>query len=360
MLAITAIGPARKAPDVGEPSSSGGGRPKTPPSVAFVTVSYGPDRDRCRLLCRSLDALGPPTSGHLIIVDRADLAQFSELESGNRRIVATEDVLPNRVWRLEARRVGLRSNVFLHLGKPIRGWLVQQLVKLAACRDVAADIVVHADSDVALVRPFDAESVVDAKGRVRLYRAPGLIDERLPEHVRWHRTAEELLGLRPSPIPLPDYITSLVPWRRENAVALLDFLDGRFRRSWMHAVSSAWDFSEYVLYGRFVSDVLGAEASQFASASSLCRDYWGPEPLNEAQIEDLLDGMSADQVGLSITAKAGMKPETYSSQLERHWRWLRKRRNVAVWDPSRFNSGDRTGHALDQFTEQTLQTALRN
>ena len=117
--------------------------------------------------------------------------------------------------------------------------------------------------------------LVDAKGRVRLYRAPGLIDERLPEHVRWHRTAEELLGLRPSPIPLPDYITSLVPWRRENAVALLDFLDGRFRRSWMHAISSAWDFSEYVLYGRFVSDVLGAEASQFASASSLCRDYWG-------------------------------------------------------------------------------------
>ena len=110
------------------------------PSVAFVTVSYGPDRDRCGLLCRSMDALAPATSDHVIIVDRADLPQFRELESGHRRIVATEDVLPNRVWRLEARRVGLRSNVFLHLGKPIRGWLVQQLVKLAACREVAADI----------------------------------------------------------------------------------------------------------------------------------------------------------------------------------------------------------------------------
>ena len=156
--------PRPEGPDVGEPSPSGGGRRAAPPSVAFVTVSYGPDRDRCRLLCRSLDALGPPKSGHLIIVDRADLAQFSELETGSRRIIATEDVLPSRVWRLEARRVGLRSNVFLHLGKPVRGWLVQQLVKLAACRDVAADIIVHADSDVALVRPFDTDSLVDAEG----------------------------------------------------------------------------------------------------------------------------------------------------------------------------------------------------
>ena len=94
--------------------------------------------------------------------------------------------------------------------------------------------------------------------------------------MRWHRTAEKLLGLRASPIPLPDYITSLVPWRRENAVALLDFLDGRFRRWWMHTISSAWDFSEYILDGRFVSDVLGDAACQFASESSLCRDYWGP------------------------------------------------------------------------------------
>ena len=255
----------------------------------------------------------------MIIVDRADLPLFRELESGSRRIVATEDVLPKRVWRLEARRVGLRSNVFLHLGKPIRGWLVQQLVKLAACREVAADVIVHADSDVALVRRFAVETLVDDEGRVRLYRAPGVIDEGLPGHVRWHRSAEQLLGLDPSPIPLPDYITSLVPWRRENALAMLDFLDRRFRRSWMRTISSAWDFSEYILYGRFVSEVLGEAGAQFATASSLCCDYWGPEPLSEAQIEGLLDGMSEDQVGLSITAKAGMKPESYASQFEQRW-----------------------------------------
>ena len=304
---------------MGDAPTTGAAEGRAAPSVAFVTVSYGPDRDRCRLLCRSMDALAPAISDHVIIVDRADLPQFRELESGRRRIVATEEVLPNRVWRLEMRRVGLHSNLFLHFGKPVRGWLVQQLVKLAACREVTADVIVHADSDVALVRPFDAKSLVDAEGRVRLYRAPGCVDESLPAHVGWHRIAEQLLVLDPSPIPLPDYITSLVVWRRENAAALLDFLDRRFRRSWMRAISSAWDFSEYILYGRFVSDVLGETGAQFATESSLCRDYWGREPLSEAQIEDLLDGMSEDQVGLSITAKAGMKPESYASQLERHW-----------------------------------------
>jgi hypothetical protein len=255
----------------------------------------------------------------VIIVDRADLPMFRELESGRRRVVTTEDVLPRRVWRLETRRLGLRSNVFLHLGKPVRGWLVQQLAKLAACRELSADVIVHADSDVALVREFQAESLVDDEHRVRLYRAPGAIGGDMPEHVTWHRTAERLLGLDPSPIPLPDYITSLVPWRRDNVLALLDYLDGRSGRSWMRTISSAWHISEYVLYGRFVSDVLGEAGAQFATASSLCHDYWLHEPLSEDQIEDLLHGMSEHEVGLSITAKAGMKPESYASQLQRRW-----------------------------------------
>jgi len=294
----------------------GGNRPA--PTVAFVTVSYGPDRDRCGLLCRSTDALAPPSLEHVIIVDRSDLPKFRELESGRRRIVATEDVLPKRVWRLEARRVGLRSNVFVHAGKPVRGWLVQQLVKLAICREIEADVIVHADSDVALVRRFDASSVVDAARRVRLYRAPGVVDASLSGHVRWHRTAEHLLGLDPSPIPLPDYITSLVPWRREIAVALLDFVERRNRRSWMRTIANAWDFSEYILYGRFASDVLDA-AGLYVTASSLCHDYWGPDPLGAAQIEDLLDNMSEDQVGVSITAKARMEPAYYAGQIERRW-----------------------------------------
>jgi hypothetical protein len=274
-----------------------------------------------------VDAVAPPNSEHVIIVNRADLPIFRELESGRRRIVATEDVLPRRFWRLAARRVGLRSNVFLHLGKPIRGWLLQQMVKLAAGREVAADVIVHADSDVALVRQFEAETLVDPNGRVRLFRVPGSIHDGMPDHVRWHRTAEKLLGLDPCPTPLADYIGGLVVWRRENADALLDFLDRRFRRSWMRTIAGAWDVSEYILYGRFVWDVLGESSLQFATESPLCRDYFGGDQLSEAQVEDLIAGMSADQVGLSLTSKAGMNPGSYAAVLERHWAMARVRRS---------------------------------
>ena len=95
----------------------------------------------------------------------------------------TEDVLPKRVLRIGTRRLGLRSNVFLQLGRPIRGWLVQQLAKLAISREITADVIVHADSDVALVRPFDPSMLVDHEGRIRLFCAPDAIGDALPGRV---------------------------------------------------------------------------------------------------------------------------------------------------------------------------------
>jgi hypothetical protein len=84
---------------------------------------------------------------------------------------------------------------------------------------------VHADSDVVLLRPFSAVSVVDRGGRVRLYARPDYIDEALSDHVRWHRSGEKLLGIGPAGLPLPDFISSLVPWKRQNAVALLEHIE---------------------------------------------------------------------------------------------------------------------------------------
>ena len=289
------------------------------PSVAFVTVSYGPDRDRCALLCRSIDRLATNTLGHWIIVDRADLPLFRSFESPFRRLLVTEEVVPTRLWRLGTRRIGLRSNVFLHpWGKPIRGWLLQQLAKLAVTRELEADVVVHTDSDVALVRQFESASLVDAAGRVRLFRAPEGIHAGLPGHVEWHRSAERLLGLPTAPLPLADYITSLVPWKRDNAAALLEYLEDR-RGRWVRAVANAWNVSEYVLYGRFVDDVLGDDAGQFATSTSLCLDYWNVDPLSATEVDELIDAMGPDQVGVSITAKSGVPPSEYEAVLERRW-----------------------------------------
>ena len=92
-----------------------------------------------------------------------------------------------------------------------------------------------------------------------------------------------------------------------NAVALLDFLQDR-HGPWVRALANAWNVSEYILYGRFVSDVLGDEGGQFASSTSLCLDYWTTEPLSAREVEEFIDAMEPGQVGVSLTAKAGMSP----------------------------------------------------
>jgi hypothetical protein len=289
------------------------------PSLAFVTVSYGPDRDRCALLTRSLEEFAPSVE-HLIVVDRADLGLFQSLAGSRTTVVATEDVLPLWLRRLDIRRIGLRSNLWLQSrGKPVRGWLVQQLVKLALAEELSADLLVHADSDVVLVRPFRNSSVIDDAGRVRLVAHPDAIDESMPNHVAWHRSSEKLLGIGRGGLPLPDYITSLVPWRRQNAVALLEHIERHTGRHWLRALAAAWDVSEYTLYGRFVRDVMGEDAGQYVTSSSLCHDYWTHAPLSEHELEAFLDGIGPEAVAVSITAKAGMRPEDYVGVLERRW-----------------------------------------
>ena len=288
-------------------------------SVAFVTASYRLDRARCELLCRSLETCAPSVD-HWIVVDRGDLPLFRSLRNHRTHVVAKEEVLPRWVHRLDTLRIGLRSNVWLQGGGlPIRGWLLQQLVKLAIAEKLTEDVVVHIDSDVVLLRPFSLSSLVDQAGRVRLFAAPDAIDESLPHLVRWHRSSEKLLGIGPAGLPAPNFISTLVPWKRANALALLDHVEKNSGRHWLRALADAWHVSEYTLYGRFAQDVLGASAGQFVSSSSLCHDYYRRVPLSVPEVETLLDCVGPEQIAVSLTSKAGMRPDDYVEVLERRW-----------------------------------------
>jgi hypothetical protein len=289
------------------------------PSVAFVTPSYRPDRDRSALLSRSLEACAPSFE-HWIIVDRGDLPLFRPLQNNRTNVVAKEEVLPLWVRRLDTLRIGLRSNAWIHArGMPIRGWLLQQFVKLAVAEKLSADVLVHVDSDVVLLRPFSPSSVVDGDGRIRLYARPDYIDEALPEHVRWHRSAEKLLGIEPAGLPLPDFISSLVTWKRETAVALLERIERTTGRHWLRALASAWDVSEYTLYGRFAQGVAEMNEDHFVSSSSLCYDYYKRVPLTVPELTTMLDRVGQEEIAVSLTSKAGMNPEDYVDVLERRW-----------------------------------------
>jgi hypothetical protein len=291
-------------------------------SVAFVTKSYAPDLERCELLCRSIELLAPGTR-HWIIVDSRDLAAFRGLENATTRIVTTEELLPRRVRRFEV--YGTGKNIWLGARTPpIRGWLVQQLAKFAIAVVAREDILVHADSDIVLIRPFREAMLMDKDGALRLFRTAATVGEELPDLVRWHRTAERLLGVPPRPLPLPDYISGLVPWSREIAVSLLEEIEARSRRDWMRTLARARDVSEYVLYGRFVEDALDRSNGGPGDSVSLCRCYWGSEPLTNRELESFIDDVSPEEVAVMVSAKAGMRPADYAEVLERRWAGLQK------------------------------------
>jgi hypothetical protein len=77
--------------------------------------------------------------------------------------------------------------------------------------------------------------------------------------------------------------------------------------------------SEYTLYGRFAQDVLATRAGQFVSPSSLCHDYYKRVPLSAPDLDALLDRLSPEEVAVSLTSKAGMRPDHYVELLERRW-----------------------------------------
>ena len=87
---------------------------------------------------------------------------------------------------------------------------------------------------------------------------------------------------------------------------------------WLRAIARrCWDVSEYTLYGRFVTDVLGG-SGHFMGAS-LCRDYWTRTPLTPTELDVFLEGLAPDQIAVQITAKAGMDPADYAASIERRW-----------------------------------------
>jgi hypothetical protein len=291
-------------------------------SVAFITKSYTPDLERCELLCRSIELLAPGIQ-HWIIVDSRDRAAFLGLENPTTRIVTTEELLPRRIRRLEL--YGTGKNIWLgaHV-PPMRGWLVQQLAKLAIALVAREDMLIHADSDVALIRWFHNATLRGSNGALRLFRIAAAVDDGLPSHVRWHRTAEQLLGIPPRPLPLPDYIGGLIPWRRDFVVALLERIEAHSGRDWMLALARARHVSEYILYGRFVDDVVGRSTGGPAEHLSLCRCYWGSHALTTHELESFIDGAAPDEVAVMVSAKAGMKPADYADVLERRWAALQE------------------------------------
>jgi len=277
--------------------------------IEVQTCSYSGDFDICSALCETMDRFAPSDMRHLLLVPAAETAMFSVFAKPGREIRAQQDFLPSWLHRLPLpkgtwRRALMlpRRDIFVSLRcPPVRGWIAQQIIKIAAAHDTDADIVVHIDSDSAFVRPF-ATALFHTDGKVRCFRDP---DAPQPSsHVPWHEAASTLFGLPPATYHGADYIDGLVPWRVGTVRSMTDRIEAVTGRDWRVALARTSHFSEYILYGVFSEKVGEASAATAGrldfTSTPLSHSLWTGSLADEKDRERFIAELQPDHISCLI------------------------------------------------------------
>lgn len=269
--------------------------------LAVITPSYLPDAELFADLHRSVLEHTPTSTMHHVIVPPADMSLFASHAGPRCRVWTYSELLPHRFFGLP--RAGMWVNA-RRPWPPVRGWVMQQALKIALAGLVDADAALLADSDVVLVRPTSMERFT-VDNQLRLYRAERAVHAGMERHIRWHHVARRLLGLPPAPeLPLPDYISPLNIWNPEIVRKMQQHISVTTNKNWLDAITAELHVSEFILYGIYVDEVLGATTPHPFSATTFCHDYWERTPLDLDRALAFADGMPADAVGLMISAKS--------------------------------------------------------
>ena len=275
-------------------------------SFAIVTPSYAPDFVRCQLLCETIDRHSIVPIKHYLVVDRKDLKLFQSLQTANRAIITVESVLP---WWIK--KVSFVKNGWISFkSPPLRNWIIQQIVKLSIAKFITEDVITFVDSDVAFVRPFDMRSLVK-DDRVRLFRIPNAITAETKLLARWHEVSNKLLKLPPVKYPCPNYLGNFITWKRNNVLALHQYLEKVSGRSWVETIANSWHLSEYILYGTFVESILQEKSQHYFDAQTICHDYWDTTPMSKIKVESFFDELPLDCFAIMISAKSHTEVSTY-------------------------------------------------
>ncbi|WP_421914440.1 DUF6492 family protein [Mesorhizobium sp.] len=275
------------------------------PTAAIVTASYAPDFERCRLLCETIDRHVSGMAHHYILVEQRDVTLFRQLQDGRRTIVDERALLPRWLHAFDDPLSLLRRRIWLSLKTmPLRGWHVQQLRRIAIAAHAREDVLIFCDSDVAFLRSFDCGAFW-RNGKVRLFRRDGVLENSGHEEQRiWSRNAGAVLGIDEAVVSTHDYISTLIAWHRETVTAMCAEIEKVHGRGWVQVIGSERKFSECMIYGRYVDDVLGG-AGHFHGSEELCRVHWTGEALSDDEFRRFVAAMAPEQVAIGMQSFIG-------------------------------------------------------
>jgi hypothetical protein len=268
-----------------------------PLSSALITPSFRLDFERCALLAESVERFVPPHVKHYLVVDRRDVPLFRPLEGPRTRLLVVEDLVP--WWLVRVPRV--RRFWFSFRTRPVKNWILQQIVKLSTGNAVSEDVLFFVDSDVFFVAPFDPQTY-EREGRVPLFVETGKTGL-IPSNDVWHAVAARLLGLPVEARYDTNFIGNVICWRRENVVKLQQRLETIAKKDWELLVAPLPKFSEYILYGLFASQVLEGQG-HYADGVDRTLTHWETRPLSLPELVNLKAKLSPTHHSVMISAKS--------------------------------------------------------
>ncbi|MFD3191566.1 DUF6492 family protein [Sedimentitalea sp. HM32M-2] len=259
--------------------------------LGLLTCSMATDLPLFELLARSVDDHVDPRIMHHVVVPAADLPRFRAFANDRREIVAQEDVLPERLRKLPAwlrhfsfLQAGLRRPIYLRPDRSVvRGWMLQQFLKIEMSRRIEAAAVMHVDSDVAFFRRLAPEDAF-AGDRVRFFRVEGKPIN--PMHDAWVAGSCRFLGISPPARHDVHYIENCVLWSRAVARAMVDRMQEAQGKPLQDILFSAETMSEYYVYGIF-ADLCPEAAELAAEEVSFCNSYWPSEETGAVDFDAL-------------------------------------------------------------------------
>jgi hypothetical protein len=281
-------------------------------TLSIVTPSYLPDLELCRDLQASVLNFTAPDVDQFIIVPAADRTHFADLAGARTKIRDVGDFLPRSMVKVPAMNMWVNA---CRPFPPVRGWVAQQIVKLAAAAAMTTDVVLLLDSDVLLIRSLTAAAFAP-NGVLQLFELPDGVDATLPRHRVWHHAARRMLGLPPLTAGLlPDYICWPCAWSPANVRDMLARVESVTGLRWQTAVGRELHFSEMILYGVYVREVLGAESPVDTTARMRCVNHSDEIPLDEQSLRSMLDAISPEDLAIMVSAKSGTDLTTRRSVL---------------------------------------------
>ena len=264
----------------------------TEAGLRLVTCSMRGDLEIFAELARSVDECVAPEIRHTVIVPTADLPAFTPFATPQREIVAQETFLPWRLTKLPSALKhlsglipSLRRPIYLAPGfRPVRGWIIQQLLKIEVTLRAQEAAIMHVDSDVMFYRALAAhQAIID--GKPCFFSVSGI--PRNDTSIAWTRNSAALLGIDP-----PDgfdkiYVENCILWSPAVVRRMVDRIEETHAKRYYDALIGTDTMSEYHIYGMYLDLIEGTEAVTPID-QSFCNSLWpGDAP---AEYLDLLAG----------------------------------------------------------------------